>query len=244
MNKIFQLALALLLAFPAAAQSYETVYAASLRNGFSIRHYSREVVGDKTRLYLGRDPGSGYAEVATEEITGIESEQVALPPAPPAQTPAPPAPKAVPEIIAAAAGRTSVAPEFIASVIRAESNFNPHARSPKGAQGMMQLMPKTAAVLGVHNPYDPEANINGGSEYLRQLLEQYHGDAQKALAAYNAGPQRVQQYRGVPPYRETRSYVRRVINDYNRQVTETKKPKPSNATQAPTGQTTGSSGGR
>jgi soluble lytic murein transglycosylase-like protein len=79
----------------------------------------------------------------------------------------------------------------------------------------MQIMPQTAAELGVGNAYNPEANVNGGSEYLHRLLVQYHGDAQKALAAYNAGPVRVQQYGGVPPYRETRTYVARVINEYN-----------------------------
>ena len=105
--------------------------------------------------------------------------------------------------------------DFIHSVIKAESGFNPRALSPKGAQGLMQLMPGTANRLGVGNAFEPRDNIEGGTRYLRQLLEQYHGDPIKALAAYNAGPERVQQYQGVPPYRETRNYVRRIILDFN-----------------------------
>ncbi len=106
--------------------------------------------------------------------------------------------------------------DFIASVIRAESGNNPHAVSRKGAQGLMQLMPGTASKLGVKNSFDPAENVDGGVRYLRELLLLYNNDMVKALAAYNAGPQRVQQYKGVPPYRETHAYVARVINDYNR----------------------------
>jgi soluble lytic murein transglycosylase-like protein len=80
----------------------------------------------------------------------------------------------------------------------------------------MQLMPRTAAWLGVENVLDPAANVEGGTKYLRQLLDQYDGDALKALAAYNAGPQRVEQYGGVPPFPETRAYITRIIDDYNR----------------------------
>ena len=90
------------------------------------------------------------------------------------------------------------------------------ARSPKGAQGLMQLMPQTAQKLGVADAYDSQANVDGGTRYLKQLLELYHYDLVKALAAYNAGPQRVSQYRGVPPYRETQLYIRKIILDYNR----------------------------
>lgn len=208
----------LLVATSGFAQSYETVYSAHLRNGFALRHYRSEAVGDNTRLYLGADSRSGYADVPTSEIVNIDAEQRLLAAAA-IQDRAEPKPaqgKAIPEIIASASERTSIDRDFIASVIRAESGFNPRARSPKGAQGLMQLMPQTAAQLGVHDAYNAEANINGGSEYLRQLLQQYRGDAQKALAAYNAGPHRVQQYGGVPPYRETRAYVSRVINEYNR----------------------------
>jgi soluble lytic murein transglycosylase-like protein len=101
------------------------------------------------------------------------------------------------------------------SVIHAESGFNSRAVSPKGARGLMQLMPGTANQLGVNDAFDPQANVTGGSRYLRELLERYNFDLVKALAAYNAGPQRVEQYRGVPPFRETRAYVARIVHEYN-----------------------------
>jgi len=107
-------------------------------------------------------------------------------------------------------------PDLVNSVIHAESGFNSRAVSRKGAQGLMQLMPGTAGRLGVTNPLDPAANVGGGTRYLRQLIERYNFDLVKALAAYNAGPLRVEQYRGVPPYRETRAYVAKIVRDYNR----------------------------
>ena len=128
----------------------------------------------------------------------------------------PPAEDPIQNWIASAASRHQIDPDFVASVVKAESGFNPTAVSPKGAQGLMQLMPETAAKLGVENVLDPAANVEGGTKYLRQLLDQYAGDAVKALAAYNAGPQRVEQYGGIPPYRETRAYITRIIDDYNR----------------------------
>ena len=114
-------------------------------------------------------------------------------------------------------------------MIRAESGNNPRAVSRKGAQGLMQLMPQTASNLGVKNSFDPAENVDGGVRYLRELLLQYNGDAAKALAAYNAGPQRVQQYNGVPPYRETHAYVARVITDYNRKKLADRKKQPKAA---------------
>jgi soluble lytic murein transglycosylase-like protein len=119
-------------------------------------------------------------------------------------------------IVAEVSAQNKLDADFIASVIAAESANNPHAVSPKGAQGLMQLMPGTASKLGVKDSFDPAENVDGGVRYLRQLLEQYHFDVAKALAAYNAGPGRVQQYKGVPPYRETHAYVARIIKDYNR----------------------------
>jgi soluble lytic murein transglycosylase-like protein len=107
-------------------------------------------------------------------------------------------------------------PDLVNSVIKAESGFNVRAVSPKGAQGLMQLMPGTASQLGVPNAFDPQANIEGGTKYLRELLERYNFDLVKALAAYNAGPQRVEQFGGVPPFYETRSYVARVVKDFNK----------------------------
>ena len=186
---------------------------ANLRNGFSIRHEWRETQGETTRLYLGSGSNAGYVDIATAEIDGYE----AAPPEPDVAKPAKAAD--LTSIIGDASERSRIDADFIASVIRAESGNNPRAVSRKGAQGLMQLMPETANTLGVKDSLDPVDNVDGGVRYLRELLVRYNGDAAKALAAYNAGPQRVQQYGGVPPYNETRAYVRRVILDYNRKKT-------------------------
>jgi soluble lytic murein transglycosylase-like protein len=185
---------------------------ANLRNGFSIRHERHESQGETTRLYLGSDAASSYVDVATAQIESFEPA--------PAEIVSPDAGAASPRdlqtIIGQASKRSRIDADFIASVIRAESANNPRAVSRKGAQGLMQLMPQTASSLGIKDSFDPAANVDGGVRYLRDLLLQYDGDAAKALAAYNAGPQRVQQSHGVPPYYETHAYVARVINDYNR----------------------------
>jgi soluble lytic murein transglycosylase-like protein len=113
--------------------------------------------------------------------------------------------------ILAAARRYGVPESLITAVIRAESAFNPRAVSPKGARGLMQLMPATASVLGVRDAFDPAENIDGGVRHLRALLERFSSDLALALAAYNAGEQAVLTYGGVPPYPETREYVARVL---------------------------------
>jgi len=113
--------------------------------------------------------------------------------------------------ISAAATRNGVDPNVLSGLIRAESNFDPNATSPAGAQGLTQLMPGTAAGLGVTNPLDPAQSIDGGARYLRQQLDHFGGDVTKALAAYNAGPGAVERFGGVPPYEETQNYVRRVL---------------------------------
>jgi membrane-bound lytic murein transglycosylase MltF len=183
---------------------------AMLRNGFSIRHERREVVGSVTRLYLsaGRD---GYVDVPTIEIDRFEKDLSA-----PAAAKMHDSSQPMNEIINTVSSRHHLDPDLINSVIHAESGFNPRAVSPKGAQGLMQLMPQTASRLGVGNAFDPNANVEGGTRYLRELLERYNFDLIKALAAYNAGPQRVEQYHGVPPYYETQAYVARIIRDFNR----------------------------
>jgi soluble lytic murein transglycosylase-like protein len=113
--------------------------------------------------------------------------------------------------IDAAAQKYGIDPALLRGLIRQESNFDPNARSGAGAVGLSQLMPGTAASLGVTNPLDPAQSIDAGARYLRQQLDAFGGDVQKALAAYNAGPGAVKRYGGVPPYGETQNYVRQVM---------------------------------
>jgi soluble lytic murein transglycosylase-like protein len=195
------------------------------------------VLGNTTRLFLGADDSS-FTDVPTEEIAGYEQDlTAALPTALPASAPGVPSTKqptrpkssvqlnSVPlnEVVNSASAAYHLDPDLVNSVIHAESGFNAHAISPKGARGLMQLMPGTADKLGVTDSFDPAANVTGGSRYLRQLLELYNFDLVKALAAYNAGPQRVEQYNGVPPFRETRKYVARIVHEYNTKKTAQEK---------------------
>jgi soluble lytic murein transglycosylase-like protein len=215
MKKNIQLgiwALTLLIALPCSAADN-----AVLRNGYSIRHQHREIIGTITRLYIDGDQ-SNFVDIPTTEIDHFETIPDDPTPPPPPQPAAPTAshPFDLNETVKAASGAYKLDPDLVTSVIRAESGFNVRAVSPKGAQGLMQLMPQTASQLGVHNAFDPEANVEAGTRYLRELLERYDFDLIKALAAYNAGPQRIDQYGGVPPYFETKAYVARIVRDFNK----------------------------
>lgn len=211
----------LLLALPALGADL-----AILHNGFSIRHERREAMGSMTRLYLQGD--RSYVDIATDQIERFDQDlspaviPASAPIVIPAIAPVRSAkaqnlkPQELNEVINSISDQHHLDPDFISSVIHAESGFNQRAVSPKGARGLMQLMPGTASTLGVSNAFDPRANVEGGTRYLSELLQRYNFDVVKALAAYNAGPQRVQQYGGVPPYYETRAYVARIVRDYNR----------------------------
>ncbi|MGZ4844972.1 MAG: lytic transglycosylase domain-containing protein [Candidatus Angelobacter sp.] len=200
---------------------------AVLRNGFSIRFDHKELIGNSTRLYTT----AGYLDIASDQITSFEQDETPVLPEP--QTAAQPAaqPLAAPsktaapatavqnidldQVVREASSRNRLDPDFVSSVIRAESNFKPHAVSKKGALGLMQLMPATASQLGVADPFDPRANVEAGAAHLSALLDRYNNDPIKALAAYNAGAHRVKQYNGVPPYRETRAYISKIVRDFN-----------------------------
>jgi soluble lytic murein transglycosylase-like protein len=233
------IAIAALLA--AAQGSALAAEVAVLRNGFAIRCERREQIGDMMRLYTT----SGYIDVPASEITAFEKDDTPVAPilaAPVQVAPVPtsvnPTVKAssqplqpgitnvsessaitlkpdIGQLVRDASDRNRLDPDFVNSVIKAESGFQTRAVSRKGAQGLMQLMPGTAAQLGVSDAFDPKANVDAGTAYLSSLLDQYNDDPIKALAAYNAGPHRVDQYHGVPPYTETRAYVARIVRDFN-----------------------------
>ena len=182
---------------------------AELRNGFTIQHRTRETRDGLVRLYID-DQKKSFVDVPAGEVESYSTQPDSA--LPKAATPA----KSTGQIVSEASQKQGVDSDFIHSVIKQESAGNSNAVSRTGARGLMQLMPGTASHLGVNDSFSPEQNVHGGTRYLRELLERYNGDAIKALAAYNAGPGAVDRYKGVPPYRETRQYVQRVIREYNK----------------------------
>ena len=191
-------------------------------NGFDMRCDHHASVDGKVRLYLSRDEGN-YIERQPEDIVRFENV-VDPPPAPLTAAASRPridsklTPTDLHEMLAEAGQEHNLDVDLLASVVKAESNGNAHALSHAGARGLMQLMPKTAAEQGVQDSFQPDQNVKGGSAYLDELLARYHNNLAFALAAYNAGPAAVDKYHGIPPYRETRVYVARVIHEFNRRV--------------------------
>jgi soluble lytic murein transglycosylase-like protein len=206
---ISKILFALVTALPAFAGEY-----AVLSSGFRIHAERHETDGETLKLFTKE----GQIEVPASSVTAFEAEEYVAPePAPVAIAAVPVVPKKTDakSLVHDAAVRNSLPPAFVASVAKAESAMKQNAVSPKGAIGVMQLMPGTAKALDA-DPRDTEQNIDAGTRLLRELLLKYDGDVVKALAAYNAGPGAVDKYNGLPPYRETQTYVNKVIKDYQK----------------------------
>jgi len=213
------LAVAVLLSLAVHARAAEQV---TLRHGFPLTCDHHALVDGRIRLYLSAGEDN-YIDFAQDEIAAFET----IPDPPVAATPATPqSPNGraklttadLHEMLARAGREHNLDVDLLASVVKAESDGNARAKSRAGAQGLMQLMPGTAAGLGVQDSFQPDENVRGGSAYLDALLTRYHDNLALALAAYNAGPEVVDKYHGIPPYRETRAYVARVIHEFNRRV--------------------------
>lgn len=212
-------------ALAAAAPLAQAGERATLRNGFAMQCDHHATVDGHLRLFLSAGEAS-YIELKPDEVTGFEF----VPDAPASHDalPAQPKPAAgghlsaadLNQMLSTAGTEHNVDMDLLASVVKAESGGNVRAVSRTGARGLMQLMPATASGLGVNDAFKPNENVRGGSAYLDQLLTRYHDNLSLALAAYNAGPAAVDKYHGIPPYRETRAYVARVIHEFNRRVTE------------------------
>jgi Transglycosylase SLT domain len=202
--------LCLLLAAAALLAAGEVVV---FRSGFRLHADRVEVVDEKLLLHTG----AGELEFPLDEITGVEKEEYDPPPdPPPAVKQAAQQPPDVKTLVTHAAENNGLPAAFVHSVAAVESGYRPGAVSPKGAIGVMQLMPQTAQSLSA-DPHDPAQNVEAGARYLRELLLKYKDDpnpVRRALAAYNAGPGAVDKYDGVPPYHETQEYVEKVLRQY------------------------------
>jgi soluble lytic murein transglycosylase-like protein len=197
--------------FPAQAGEYVV-----FTSGFRQLIERHETVGGKVRLFSN----GGFVEMDAVRIAGFEPQKTvaAQPPTAPEEPRILPseAPPDVRQLVDAAADKYGIDPRFLHGVAAQESAYRPDAISPAGAIGVMQLMPETAEAYGA-DPYDPAQNVDAGTRYLRDLLLMYkdaRNQLSRALAAYNAGPGAVARYRGVPPYRETQQYVRKILGEY------------------------------
>ena len=209
------LALIALLAPGAGAHAAERIM---LRNGFALLCDHREAIdAEHVRLYLDASSTS-YMDVPLAEITAAEAEAAILAGSHAGPFEAAGKPVPVDTLLQAVGQSRRLNVDLLRSVVNAESGGNVHAVSHAGAQGLMQLMPATARSMGVTDSFAPEQNLRGGTDYLDMLLRRYHDDLSLALAAYNAGPGAVDRYHGVPPYRETRLYVARIIREFNRRT--------------------------
>ena len=188
---------------------------AVLSTGFKIRADRHEFSGASVLLYTGKST----TEMPASLVVGFEEALDPIPVSPsakPASLPASITPRAIVnprQLVRDAAAQSGLPPALVESVARVESAFRPDAVSPKGALGIMQLMPETAQKLSA-DPRDPVQNTQAGARLLRELLIRYNGDVAKALAAYNAGSEAVDRYRGIPPYSETQNYVYQVLQGY------------------------------
>ena len=206
-------------AYAAGPDAGRAVEHITLRNGFDLICDHQVADGARIRLYMDA-AGLNYVEVNASDIAA--SDRITLPPVNVPATPHPqPAEEKLTEgelqpMLAEAGAKYDIDADLLASVVQQESGGHARAVSRVGAQGLMQLMPGTASDLGVENSFAPSQNIQGGSAYLDALLRKYHDNLPLALAAYNAGPAAVDRWGGIPPYRETRAYVARVIHEYNR----------------------------
>lgn len=201
------------LALSPVAHALERV---TLRNGFSYDcAHQQPLANGRVRLFLDPQSSTSYIDLPAAEIESVATLSDPPPPAPPTITSAS-APADVHDLLARAGATHDIDVELLASIVHAESDGRAHAVSRTGAQGLMQLMPGTARTLGVHDSFQPDQNINGGTAYLDALLTRYNNNLALALAAYNAGPAAVDHYHGIPPYRETRAYVARVMTEFKR----------------------------
>ncbi|MGB8029382.1 MAG: lytic transglycosylase domain-containing protein [Terracidiphilus sp.] len=216
---IAAVALAALAALPHAARAGERV---TLSNGFVEQCDHHATVDGRIRLYLSADEDNYIefepAEIATFEPIPDLPAPVSTAPAARPQTQTRLTPGDLHEMLTRAGAEHNLDVDLLASVVKAESDGNTRAVSRAGAEGLMQLMPGTAAGLGVRDSFQPDENVRGGSTYLDALLTRYHDNLALALAAYNAGPEAVDRYHGIPPYRETHAYIARVIHEFNRRV--------------------------